>query len=105
LENILSMLLPAGTDTFAFEGQGFAYSGRTAGDDLMVDDDMIILINGGSASAAEMMALVLSEYDRATLVGEQTFGKGTAQSLIDYNDGSSFKYTIYERSVGDTSVQ
>lgn len=53
-----------------------------------------ILINGGSASASEIMAASLRENDRATLIGEKSYGKGTVQEITDYPDGSLFKETI-----------
>ncbi|MFA5948639.1 MAG: S41 family peptidase, partial [Candidatus Gracilibacteria bacterium] len=54
----------------------------------------VILVNGGSASAAEIMAGALKDYGVATIMGEKTFGKGTVQTLKQYEDGSLFKYTI-----------
>jgi carboxyl-terminal processing protease len=57
---------------------------------------LIVLINKGSASAAEIVAGALQDSGRATLVGETTFGKGTVQQLLEFNDGSSLKMTIAE---------
>lgn len=54
----------------------------------------VILVNEGSASASEIMAGALQDYKIATLIGKKTFGKGTAQELRSYSDGSTFKYTI-----------
>ncbi len=53
-----------------------------------------VLINGGSASASEIMAASLKENNRATLIGEKSFGKGTVQEITDYTDGSLYKQTI-----------
>lgn len=53
-----------------------------------------VLINGGSASASEIMAASLRENNKATLIGEKSFGKGTVQELTDYLDGSLLKETI-----------
>jgi len=55
---------------------------------------MVILIDRGSASASEILAGALSEYGKATLVGEKTFGKGSVQELVPVTSDSSIKITI-----------
>ncbi len=55
---------------------------------------MIILVDNGSASASEILAGALQEHGVAKLVGEQTYGKGSVQELIDITPDSSLKITI-----------
>lgn len=55
-----------------------------------------VLIDGGSASAAEIVAGALQQSAGIPLIGEPTFGKGTAQLSQSFRDGSSIKYTIAE---------
>jgi len=54
---------------------------------------MIVLINGYSASASELTAGALKDNNRAVLVGEKSFGKGTVQVLERLSDGSGIKFT------------
>ena len=57
---------------------------------------IVILTNLESASAAELFTQCLRDYDKATIVGIRTFGKGIVQNLLPLNDGSAIKLTVSE---------
>lgn len=61
---------------------------------LMLNTPLVILINKGSASASEILAGAMRDHNRATLVGETSFGKGTIQNAEELGGGSGLHVTI-----------
>lgn len=71
-------------------GRDYRYP-KTDGHELAIP--MAVLINGNSASASEVFAGCMKDYEWATLVGTTTFGKGIVQNLIPLDDGTAIKLT------------
>ncbi len=68
---------------------------RSRGYDIFTEElKFVILVDKGSASASEILAGALKEHGEAVLVGEQTFGKGSVQELIDITPDTSLKLTV-----------
>lgn len=105
VSNILSYFVPKGDSTaIVSHGQkDTPYLSR--GYDLIdiSQYEIILLQNGGSASASEILVGTLKDYfPEATIIGEQSFGKGSVQSLKTYYDGSTLKFTSAKWFTGKT---
>jgi carboxyl-terminal processing protease len=73
------------------ENQDMEFIARKDG--AYLDIPLVILVNDGSASGSEIVAGCLQDYKRAIILGTQTFGKGSVQTVIPLSDGSALKLT------------
>lgn len=69
---------------------------KSSGPAVLENLKTIVLVNQGSASASEILAGALRDYDYAVIIGEQTFGKGSVQDYSPMQGGSALKITIAE---------
>jgi carboxyl-terminal processing protease len=85
------------------DGQGKQKEFRSDKGGDLTDMQVVVLVDAGSASASEILAGALKYNGVAQIVGENTYGKGTAQVIEDFVDGSSLHVTIYKWLLPDGS--
>ena len=92
---VCELFVPRGQLVVSTEGRGAQskYEYIAKGGDLYPNLSIVILVNGGSASASEIVAGCLQDLKRAFVMGEQTFGKGSVQSIVPLQDGSALRLT------------
>lgn len=91
--DIARMLLPEGLIVYTEDKHGkreeYSCDGKNE-----FDLPMVVLVDGNSASASELLSGAIQDYQKGTLVGTTTFGKGIVQQMLTLRDGSAIKITI-----------
>ncbi len=96
--DIASYFLPQGdvvvTENYAGKAQNIVH--RSRGFQLLKNKKfkVVVLVDKGSASASEILAGALRDYGKATLIGTNTFGKGSVQELVDITKDTALKVTV-----------
>ena len=96
LEEAFSMsnlFLPKGKELLSVRGRGEFEKYVAQRDPLAPNIPLVVLVDGGSASASEIVAGALQDYDRALVVGTTSFGKGLVQSVYNLDGGYALKIT------------
>lgn len=91
---ITDMFLDEGIVTYTISKENIPPKFYTAKEgDILSNKPVVILIDGFSASASEILSAALSEQNRATLIGTNSYGKGTVQDVLKNTDGSAMALT------------
>ncbi|MCF0131274.1 MAG: S41 family peptidase [Pseudobutyrivibrio sp.] len=88
----LDYLLPEGIVVYSEDKYGTRQD-YTSDAEHKVDLPIVILVNGNTASASEIFAGAIRDYEYGTLIGTKTFGKGIMQSTVQFADGTAIKLT------------
>lgn len=91
--DMLEYILPDGLIVYTedVDGNRTNYSGN---DNNELTIPVAVLVNGNSASASEIFAGAVQDYELGAIIGTQTYGKGIVQTIQPLTDGSAIKYTI-----------
>jgi carboxyl-terminal processing protease len=93
--NVSNLFIPRGKEVVSTKGKVEEWNKIYKGLNQPLDKDipMVVLINNSSASAAEIVAGVIQDYDRGVLIGRRTFGKGLVQATRPLSYNSQLKVT------------
>jgi len=89
---MVDRIVPEGLILYAMDKHDNREEIKSDGEELIMP--MVVLVNGNTASAAELFAGALRDYDKAQIVGTTTYGKGVMQRVFPFSDGSGMTVTV-----------
>ncbi|MFA7326524.1 MAG: S41 family peptidase [Candidatus Kapaibacterium sp.] len=98
IADVISLFLPEGKQVIKTKSKhpDFYYDVKSKKDGPYIGLPLVLIVNEETASASELFAGAVQDYDLGIVIGQRTYGKGTLQKHWEFKDGSAFRVTVGE---------